>query len=51
VLVDTHTGEVINDEVVTNLWRTSLVRDEGRWKVASNDLVDEWTGVAGCAVE
>jgi hypothetical protein len=51
VLFDTHTGEVINDDVATVLWRTTVVRGDDAWKVSFNSIEQEWEGIAGCALE
>jgi hypothetical protein len=45
------TGEVVNDLVATALFEGSMVVDDGRWKLQSLTVVDEWDGVAGCAVD
>jgi hypothetical protein len=45
------TGEVVNDLVATALFEGSMVVDDGRWKLRSLRVVDEWDGVAGCAVD
>jgi len=50
LVVDVETGEVVNDEVVTRLGTGTLVREDGRWKVATTAVEQTWEGVAGCAV-
>jgi hypothetical protein len=45
------TGEVVNDLVGTALYEASMVVDDGRWKLRSLTLVQEWDGVAGCALD
>lgn len=49
LLVEQATGRVVNDDVVTRLITIILVREEGRWKVASTQVEQKWEGVAGCA--
>lgn len=51
LVVNTETGEVVNDEVVTRLSTGTLVRENGTWKVADSEVERTWEGVAGCAVE
>ncbi len=43
-------GSVANVGTVTSLLRSNLVREGGRWKVASVLTDRSWDGVAGCAV-
>lgn len=45
------TGEVVNDRVQTLLFEAHMVIEDGRWKLSSLLIEDEWEGVAGCAVE
>lgn len=45
------TGEVVNDTVATHNVRGELMRVEGRWRVASAELVQRWEGVGGCALD
>ncbi len=49
VLYDLATGEILNGEVQTVQWRTTLVRVDDKWLVQVNDVVDSWEGIAGCA--
>jgi hypothetical protein len=49
LLIEQTTGRVVNDDVVTRLVTIVLVREEGRWKVASTQVDQKWEGVAGCA--
>jgi hypothetical protein len=41
-------GLVLNSSVATKLFETTLVREEGIWKVAENAMVKRWEGVATC---
>lgn len=43
-------GEVVNDEVATHNVRGELARVDGRWRVASAQLIQRFEGVAGCAL-
>lgn len=43
------TGEVVDDDVVTQNIRATMQLVEGVWKLARATLVQEWEGVAGCA--
>ncbi len=45
------TGEVVNDLVATVLFEGSMVVEDGRWKLRSLKVVEEWEGVAGCAAD
>ena len=45
------TGEVVNDLVGTARYEASMVAEDGRWKVRSLTVVEEWEGVAGCALD
>ncbi|HEV2068160.1 MAG TPA: hypothetical protein VGR26_00030 [Acidimicrobiales bacterium] len=44
-------GEVIDDGVSTRLYVSTLVREEGQWKVATLEREMTWDGVGGCALE
>lgn len=44
------TGEVVNDDVVTQSVSATMRRVGGEWKLERATLVQEWQGVAGCAV-
>jgi len=48
VVYDLNSGQVLNDAVATNIWRTSLVYVDGGWKVASNELISSTDGFAPC---
>ena len=50
VIFDVASGEVINDDVVTHNYQIELVLDGGVWKVARIVRVQQWEGVAGCAL-
>ena len=43
-------GEVIDDDVVTQSVRATMRRIDGGWKLEQATLVQEWQGVAGCAL-
>ncbi len=43
------TGEVVNDDVVTQSIRATMRLVDGNWKLERASLVQEWPGVAGCA--
>jgi hypothetical protein len=51
VVVIAATGEVVNDLVSTVLFEGHMVVEDGRWKLSSLLVDQEWEGVAGCAVE
>lgn len=51
LVVNIGTGEVVNDEVATQLRTATLVREEGSWKVSFTKLEQRWEGIAGCALE
>ena len=51
VLEDASTGEIIDDGISTRLYVSTLVREDGQWKVAVLNQEMKWEGVAGCAVE
>ena len=44
------TGEVVNDDVVTQNIRATMRLVDGKWKLERAELVQEWPGVAGCAL-
>lgn len=44
------TGEVIDDDVITQSVDATMRQVDGKWKLASTRLLQEWEGVAGCAV-
>ncbi len=49
VVLDRPTGRVLNDAVSTYVFRASLNREGGTWKVTVVDATSRWEGVAGCA--
>lgn len=52
LVVDAETGEALTPpHVATLLLEVTLVREDGVWKVAHGGVVEEWDGIAGCAVE
>ncbi len=51
IVVIAATGEVVNDLVSTFLFKGHMVVEDGRWKLSSLLVEEEWEGVAGCAVE
>lgn len=44
------TGEVVNDDVVTQSVRATMRLVDAKWKLERATLVQEWQGVAGCAL-
>ena len=44
------TGEVLDDSVVTRNVRATMRLVGGKWRLAEASVVQEWEGVAGCAV-
>lgn len=51
IIVVAATGEVVNDVVSTFLFEGHMVVEDGRWKLSSLLVEQEWEGVAGCAAE
>ncbi|MGI8709698.1 MAG: hypothetical protein ACR2LA_01700 [Acidimicrobiales bacterium] len=51
IVVVAATGEVVNDLVSTFLFEGHMVVEDGRWKLSSLLVDEEWEGVAGCALE
>jgi hypothetical protein len=43
-------GKIINDAVVTRNITATMKRQDGKWKLASTQVVQKWEGVAGCAL-
>ena len=43
-------GEIVDDSVVTLSIEATLERIDGQWKVATTQLIQQWEGVAGCAL-
>jgi type IV pilus biogenesis protein CpaD/CtpE len=44
------TGEVVDDSVVTRNFLAVMVRVEGAWKLERGTVIQEWEGIAGCAL-
>lgn len=44
-------GSVVDDEVWTHLVSATMHRLDGVWKVEAARLIQEWEGIAGCALE
>jgi hypothetical protein len=49
IVYDTNTGAVINDAVITNLVRATMVQDGNAWKVALAERTKKWPGAVECA--
>jgi hypothetical protein len=50
VLYNAATGEIVDDSVVTRSVSAVLVIEGGVWKLARASVIQEWEGVAGCAL-
>ncbi len=50
VIFDVATGTVVNDDVVTHNYQINLELHDGLWKVSRIVRVQQWEGVAGCAL-
>jgi hypothetical protein len=50
VVVDRATGNVVNADVVTYLWRATLTRQGGLWKVSDYTREGRWTGATDCGL-
>lgn len=50
VIFDVATGTVVNDDVVTHNYQINLELHDGVWKVSRIVRVQQWEGVAGCAL-
>jgi hypothetical protein len=50
LLVDRNTGAVVDDSIETHSVVGALERVGGEWRVSSVRLVQQWEGVAGCAL-
>lgn len=44
------TGQVLDDGVVTRSVEATMRRVDGVWRLADSRVVQEWKGVAGCAL-
>lgn len=51
VVINTVSGEVVDDAVSTRLYIGMLVKEDGEWKTAVLRREADWEGVAGCALE
>lgn len=49
VQVNTATGAIVNDEVVTRELVMTLVREDGQWKVQENRGEGKWDGIVECS--
>lgn len=50
VLYEVATGDVVDSSVVTRSVSGVMVREGGAWKLARATVIQEWEGVAGCAL-
>ena len=50
IIYRVNSGEVVNDDVVTQSIRATMRLVGGEWKLEQASLVQEWPGVAGCAL-
>lgn len=50
VVYDAATGEAVDSSVVTRSVSGVMVREGGDWKLAGATVIQEWEGVAGCAL-
>ncbi|MBT8239770.1 MAG: hypothetical protein KJN63_00920 [Acidimicrobiia bacterium] len=50
VIFDVATGAVVNDDVVTHNYQINLELHDGVWKLSRIVRVQQWEGVAGCAL-
>lgn len=50
VIYDLDTGEAVDDAVVTHNYQIDLELMEGVWKVSRIVRIQQWEGVAGCAL-
>jgi len=50
VIYDLDTGEAVDDAVVTHNYQIDLELIEGAWKVSRIVRIQQWEGVAGCAL-
>ena len=44
------TGQVLDDGVVTRSVEATMRRVDGAWRLADSRVIQEWKGVAGCAL-
>jgi hypothetical protein len=50
VIYSVGTGDVIDDSVVTRNVTALMVLEQGEWKLERATVIQEWEGVAGCAL-
>ena len=50
VIYDLATDAVVNEDVVTHSYQIDLELHDGVWKVSRIVRVQQWEGVAGCAL-
>lgn len=50
VVYEVRSGTVVDDSVVTRSVSAVMVEVDGRWKLERATVVQEWEGVAGCAL-
>ena len=48
VVYDQVSGRVLNDAVITTLWKISLEKVGDSWRVARSEAQQRWDGVASC---
>jgi hypothetical protein len=51
LVVRRDTGEVVNDAIATQSVRGELSWVDGRWRVSKAELLQQWEGVAACALD
>ncbi|MGC1512036.1 MAG: hypothetical protein WA797_03865, partial [Acidimicrobiales bacterium] len=51
VVYRVESGAVVDDSVVTRNVTASMTIVDGVWKIEMATVIQEWKGVAGCAVE
>ena len=51
VVYEVESGVVVNDRVETSRANAVMRLEDGVWKLAERELVEEWPGVAGCAAD
>lgn len=50
IVYRTNTGEVVDDSVVTRSVSADMVLIDGVWKLERATVVQQWEGIAGCAL-
>jgi hypothetical protein len=48
IVIDRSSGSVVNADVLTYLWKVTLVKKGGQWKVEDNTKVRKWPGANDC---